>query len=217
MRFVKYLIAVSVIALLVIYGATHWIARKVPRTTAETSAPSGIATNPPPALANQFTDANRRSSEPDIGSASASNREAAEFQHFQAAVIAFQQKRDSLSTETRQTTVKSLVNALPDRVRAGQVLPIQALALGETLLNEANFNPAERAKLSSNLRQQIEDYSARSVGSPPTDDPRYRRYQEQSASAIDDISHTVAPEQQQAAISARLQQLRVQLYDKQAN
>lgn len=139
--------------------------------------------------------------------------QAMDFLRFQQSVVDFQQGRDTSSVQERQDAARAILEGLPGMVRSGYVLPIQALMLGNSLVNEAASGVADRAALASSLRVQIEEYSAQSVGPSPDQDPRFQRYQLQSMQIVEAVNRTLPPEQRQAAIAAQLQKLREQIYD----
>ncbi|MGV2289173.1 phospholipase C accessory protein PlcR [Trinickia sp. YCB016] len=214
MRIVKWLIAAVVVGLIVIV-AVRWAGQKSSPPPAGEAVSSGLGASTV-AVANGFVDASGKPVQSGTAADSTAVAQAAAFQSFQSDVAGFLQGRDAMSPKERQAAAKALVQALTEHMRAGQILPVQALAYGEMVLSKADLNTPERAELSSNLHKEVEDYSARMVGPSPTADPRFQIYQAKSKIVVDEVTRTLPPEQQQAAIAARLQQLREQIYSKPA-
>ncbi|WP_323123033.1 phospholipase C accessory protein PlcR [Burkholderia alba] len=136
------------------------------------------------------------------------------FARFRDQVAEYGRDRASLSDADRRALARQILDALPDHVARGEIVPVQAEALSAALLIDAEPDPATRSAAVQSMQRQWDGYAQQTVGPSPAQDPRYQTYAQQSRDIVQQVQASVAdPEQQQVVIGQRLQALRVQLFD----
>jgi phospholipase C accessory protein PlcR len=138
-----------------------------------------------------------------------------------AHVLAFARFRDHIAmlaamrSGDRSQQALQLLDELPDHVYRGELPPAQAISLSSALLQYAEPDAAARAAKVLQSEQRWKRYAQQAVGPSPALDPRHKTYERESLRIYQEVTSTISdPQQQQAVLMARLQALRVQLYDK---